>query len=337
MGLIGKPEYYHVVLERMPPRAEPAFEDPGMQERVWWRRWGCRNDVGTLRLVLVHPPGDELKVMEQGHYDPEIDALIDHDQQWYFRDRRPPDINRMQSEHEQLVRALREEGVQVEYVDSSPHDPQAMFTRDCAIALDGGAIICRMGLVGQEPGTGRRGEEFFVAQKLAALGMPILRTIHGTGLFEGGSFCLLNARYAALGMSYRQNDEGARQVEEVLAVQGVRTIRVPLTGYSLHIDSCIVMLDHDLALINVMRLPYWFLDRLKELGIKTIGVDSDEASCLNCLAVRPGRVIFPAGYPRTADKLNQAGVSLVEVDYAECSKGGGLIHCSTLPLIRDDN
>ncbi|MEX2426357.1 MAG: hypothetical protein WD401_06295 [Thermomicrobiaceae bacterium] len=30
--------YYHIVLERMPPRAEPAFEDAAMQERVWGRR-----------------------------------------------------------------------------------------------------------------------------------------------------------------------------------------------------------------------------------------------------------------------------------------------------------
>ncbi len=31
--------YYHVVLERIPPRAEPAFEAPEMQERVWGRIW----------------------------------------------------------------------------------------------------------------------------------------------------------------------------------------------------------------------------------------------------------------------------------------------------------
>jgi N-dimethylarginine dimethylaminohydrolase len=337
LGLIGKPEYYHVVLERFPPRPNPPFEDPAMQERVWGRRWGCRNDVGTLRVVLVHRPGNEMRVMKDEAYDPDVDALVDFEEQWYFRDRRAPNLERMQKEHDHLVEILRQEDVQVEYVDGSERDPKAIYTRDCAIVVDGGAIICRMGLLGKEPGTGRRGEEFYVTQKLSSLGMPILKTIHGSGLFEGGSFCFLNRQNAAVGMGFRQNEEGARQVEEVLAVQGVKITRVPLTGYSLHLDGCVMMVDHDLALVNVLRLPYWFIDLLKGLGIRMINVDSDEARSLNCLTIRPGRVIFPAGNPRTAEKLDKAGVAIIEADYSECSKAGGVIHCSTLPLVRDDD
>ena len=72
--------YYHVVLERMPPRAEPAFEDPGMQERVWGRQWGVQNDVGTLRMVAVHRPGNEINLIDPEKYDPSIAALIDDDE-----------------------------------------------------------------------------------------------------------------------------------------------------------------------------------------------------------------------------------------------------------------
>src|SRR5207247_1875189 len=83
--------------------------------------------------------------------------------------------------------------------------------RDTGVVLQGGVVICRMGPVGRAPGTGRRGEEAFVTRRLAALGMPILRTIHGSGLFEGGSFTLLNQTAAAAGLSYRQNEEAARR------------------------------------------------------------------------------------------------------------------------------
>ena len=38
---------------------EPAFESEAEQVDGWGRRWGCTNDVGKLRAVLMHRPGDE--------------------------------------------------------------------------------------------------------------------------------------------------------------------------------------------------------------------------------------------------------------------------------------
>lgn len=327
--------YYHLVLERMPPRALPSFEDPAMQERVWGRTWGVYDDVGRLRLCVVHRPGDEIRLIDPGKYDPSIAALIDDDEQWYWRDRQGPDLTLMQEQHDGLVRALEAEDIEVLRVDCSPTNPHATFTRDMAIAVRGGAIVCRMGLVGAQPGYGRRGEEAYISRLLAGIGMPILRTIHGEGLLEGGSFAYLNETTAAVGMSFRQNEAGVRQLEQVLAEQGVRLIRVPLTGHALHLDGAFMMVDRDKAIVNVARLPYWFLDTLAELGIQTIHVWPTEGKAVNCLAVRPGRVIIPSGCPRTVERLNQAGVETVEIPYDEVLKNGGGIHCSTLPLIRD--
>ena len=63
MSLQDSGQYYHEVLKRIPPRDLPAFEDEAMQERVWGRRWGVHNDVGPIRTVLVHRPGDEIRIM----------------------------------------------------------------------------------------------------------------------------------------------------------------------------------------------------------------------------------------------------------------------------------
>jgi N-dimethylarginine dimethylaminohydrolase len=327
--------YYHVVLERIPPKPEPPFSDRTMQERVWGRQWGVGDDVGQLGLVALHRPGDEMKTIDPDKYDESIEALIDDREQWYWRDSVGPDIDLMQRQHDGLRAALEAEGVEIVDVGGSLGDVKAVFTRDQAIAVDGGAIICRMGPVGVEHGYGRRGEEAFITKVIANLGMPILRTISGTGLIEGGSFCFLNSRTAALGLSFRQNEEGARQLEEVLRTTGTRLIRIPLTGHSLHLDGAIVMVDHDKALINVTRLPYWFLDELKELGIEPIHAWPSEGHAVNCLAVRPGKVIISEGCPHTVERLNRAGVETVEIDYSEIRKNGGGIHCSTLPLIRD--
>ncbi|MFO8059917.1 MAG: arginine deiminase family protein [Bacillota bacterium] len=336
MSMKDTPLYYHAVLERIPPRSTPAFEDEGMQERVWGRRWGVYNDVGRLRVVLLHRPGRELEVMTEDKYDPTIEALIDDREQWYFRSDRAPDISSMQREHDGLASALRDHGVVVEYVDCSPRNPNAMFTRDTAIAVKGGIVIGRLGPVGADYGTGRRGEEAYVARKIAQLGMPILRAIHGEGLMEGGSFCFLDEHHAAVGTGFRQNPAGVDQLRNVLKHQDVELIEVPLVGHSLHIDGAIVMIDYHAALVNVTRLPYWFLNTLADLGIEPINVDSrDPATALNCIALAPGKLLMTETARWTADNLDRMGFECIQIPYDECHKHGGSIHCSTLPLVRD--
>jgi len=46
--------------------------------------------------------------------------------------------------------------------------------------VKGGAIVCRMGA------RIRRGEELAITRTLARIGIPILSTISGTGVMEGG-------------------------------------------------------------------------------------------------------------------------------------------------------
>jgi N-dimethylarginine dimethylaminohydrolase len=337
VSLRDSPQYYHEVLKQMPPRPAPPFEEEEMQIRVWGRRWGIFDDVGPLKMALVHKPDREIKIMSSEKYDPAFDAIIDVKEQWYYRRKQPPDLAKMQEEHGNLVQALTDEGVEVVYVDGSPRDPKAMYTRDCGVVVEGGVIICRMGPVGDEPGTGRRGEEGYVARKMGEIGMPVLRTINGTGLFEGGSFAWLDENTAVAGMSYRQNEEGTRQIEEVLSTQGKELIRVPLTGHSLHIDGALVMINPDLALVNITRLPYWFLDVLQEKGIHTLEVHyKDNPMVINCLALAPGQVLLATNNgEETANQLTKAGVKIIPIDYSECQFNGGSIHCSTLPLIRE--
>ncbi|MFP4482729.1 MAG: dimethylarginine dimethylaminohydrolase family protein [Thermovirgaceae bacterium] len=162
--------------------------------------------------------------------------------------------------------------------------------------------------------------------------------IHGDGLMEGGSFCILNENVAAVGTSFRGNTSGAGQLKTVLETQGKDLIEVPLPGYAMRLDGGIVMVDHDNAVVNVERLPYWFLDVLKKLEIKTIPVDyRDSTMALNCLALAPGRVVMDSGCPWSAERLAGCGVEVLTTPWTEISKHGGGIHCSTLPLVREND
>ena len=167
------------------------------------------------------------------------------------------------------------------------------------------------------------------------MGVPLLRTVHGTGLMEGGSFCFLDSEHAAVGLSTRVNVEGARQVAEVLRVMGIELILVDLPGYQLHIDESLMMIDDHLALVDFRTLPYTFLERLKELKNETVDVEPGEERAVNCLTIRPGLIVMDAGTDRTAEKLRGRGIEVVQVDVSEILCNGGGIHCATLPLLRD--
>lgn len=123
----------------------------------------------------------------------------------------------------------------------------------------------------------------------------------------------------------------------MLKAQGVELIRVDLAGYDIHLDISLTMIDVDLAIVNPAGLPYWFLEKLKELKIRTIEISPQDSSWIvNCLAVRPGRVIMPRGISnRTMDALVKHNVEVIQIDYDKMSLNGGGIHCSTCPLIRD--
>ena len=167
--------------------------------------------------------------------------------------------------------------------------------------------------------------------------MPIFHTIHGTGLMEGGSFLWLNEHTAVVFVGQRSNAEGARQLGEVLKMLGVELVCVDNTGYGLHIDCSIVKVDVDKALVFVQDLPWWFLVPLKESGIQLIDADPrDGGMGVNCLAVKPGRVIMSSHARYSADQLDQNGAEVVTVDFDETFTGGGGVNCSTFPLIRDN-
>jgi N-dimethylarginine dimethylaminohydrolase len=254
--------YYATLTPSVP---EPPFQAPEEQERVWGRVWGSLDEVGPLRTVLVRSPGTEWERVRADCWNERAKALVDPDGMWYWLSKDPPDMERVRAQHGGLVAALEAEGVEVVHVagDAPAHLSRPIYTRDPLLTVPGGAVIGRMA-----PAM-RRGEERLVTQAVAALGMPILRTITGTGL-------------------------------------------VDLNG-----------------------LPWWFLDRLRELGIETIPVPAEEAWAINSLALAPGRVLMADGHPRTVKRLEGRRVEVVTIPYEEIQKGGGGVHCSTMELARE--
>ena len=325
---------YQKTIQMFGSSPEPAFEDASRLQKDWGQAWGVDNDVGRIRSILVHRPGPELDMVDKAKRIEEIGSYGDLDKGWYWQSDTVPDMDKLRAQHDSMVDIFKREGIEVHYLDGQGQTDgmlKACYTRDSALMVKGGAVVCRMA-----PRI-RQGEEMVVTRTLAKLGVPILRTIHSTGMLEGGSFAWINAQTAVAGRSIRINNEAIEQLDDVLKRQGVELLVVDLNGYTIHIDGSFVMVDRNLALVDPTQLPYWFLEKLRELGVDTVEITpQDNTWIINGLAIAPGRYMMGNGASnRTLDLLQQKGVEVIPVDFDLVQLNGGGIHCSTMPLIRD--
>jgi N-dimethylarginine dimethylaminohydrolase len=288
--------------------------------QFWGGDWGVSSEVGKLRAVLLRRPGVEIK----GVTDPTV---------WRWREIVDPEKAR--EEHDSLAAIYRENGAKVYYVDDMhPQRPNAYFLRDSVFMTPEGAIIARHAL------EVRRGEERWVAQTLARLGVPIVRTVTGKGIFEGACGMWVDRETVILGTGVRANREGVRQVEEVLRPMGVNhflPFSIPY-GHP-HVDGVMNLIAPDLAIIFPWQTPHDIWAALRERGFHVLEApwveEVKEGMALNFVALEPGKVVMPAGNPRTQEVLEKAGVEVLEQDISELRKGWGGIHCMTVFLRRD--
>jgi len=107
-------------------------------------------------------------------------------------------------------------GAEVIYHDEpDPDRADAIFVFDPAIVTDNGAIMLSMG----KPQ--RRGEEAAMARRFEALGIPLLYTLYGEARAEGGDLLWLDHDTLAVGLGFRTNTEGLRQLREALSGKNV--------------------------------------------------------------------------------------------------------------------
>lgn len=298
-------------------RTKPMRED--MPE--WWGDWGVSSECGRLHAVLLRRPGPELDLIE------DFDAM-------QMRADLQPEVARAQ--HDALVAAYRAHGVDVHLVEHGRLDkPNSFFIRDLMLMTPEGAIITR------PASTVRAGEERFVAEALAAAGVPILMTVHGSGTFEGADVSWVDRDLCFLAEGLRTNREGADQVERMLREIGVRdVVRVGLPYGAMHLDGLLNFPHRDVAVVWPRRTPYRVIEVLRDRGFRFIEVE-DEVEAQGCLpmnfvALAPGEILMPEGGDRLRARYEEAGITCHTVEVRELIKAGGGIHCMTGFLKRDE-
>ncbi len=286
------------------------------------RTYGSQSMVAPLRTVLVKRPDDAFAVS-----DPVA---------WHYTAR--PELEIAQQEHDALITLLRQRGVVVVYHDEpQPDHADAIFAFDPALVTDLGSIILSMSK------SLRRGEEAAMAHRFEQLGIPILYTLHGDARAEGGDLLWVDHDTLAVGLGFRTNAEGMRQLREVLSGIGVKFIPVELPYYTgpkacLHLLSLISIVDENTAVVYppLIAVPFW--QELQRRNFKLIVIPDEEFPTLgtNVLALAPSKCLMLEGNPVTKHLLEEAGCEVMTYKGNEISlKAEGGPTCLTRPILRD--
>ncbi len=248
-----------------------------------------------------------------------------------------PDFTRAVREYDALADLLR--GLDIE-LHFQPEDrrtgPDSLYVRDASVVCQQGVILCNMGKAD------RLGEPAAQRAFYEQLGVPIHGAIAGDGTFEGGDLVWLDDRTPVVGLGYRTNAEGIRQLEDLLYGSIDELIVVPLPHWRgpddvFHLMSILSPVDRDLAVVYSPLMPVPLRQRLLARGMQLVEVPDSEFDSLGCnvLAVAPRQCVMVEGNPLTRQLLEGAGARVLEFSGREiCLRGAGGPTCLTRPLLR---
>jgi len=197
---------------------------------------------------------------------PAINAFVSEDlliEQWkglhYLSQ---PNFEESLKEYENFEKALQKNGA---LLHQFPYDVNvtidSIYCRDAAIATDFGMIICNMGK------SGRINEPNAQMKTFINESIPILGKIESPGTLEGGDVAWLDDKTLAVGHTYRTNEEGIKQLKNLLEPKEIEIIVAELPHYKgasdvFHLMSILSPVDKDLAVVYSPLMPIKFRNEL---------------------------------------------------------------------------
>jgi len=224
------------------------------------------------------------------------------------------DVDRARRQHAAYEAAIADAGYRVIRLPGDPAMPDCVFIEDAAIVLDEVAIVTRPGAVS------RREETAAVADELAH--HRALKFVEAPGTVDGGDV-LVVGRDVFVGRSSRTNPGGIEQVRRAASAAGYTVHETEVTG-CLHLKSAATALDARTLLVN----PDW-IDPALFGDFQIVTIDPRERYAANVLRLHD-RVLVPAAFPRTAERISDRGQRVVTVDAGELAKAEGAVTCCSL-------
>lgn len=228
-------------------------------------------------------------------------------------DRVPTDAANAAAQHAAYEQALRDSGLEIIRLPDLPDQPDAVFVEDTALLLGEHAVITRPGAAS------RRSETQSTADGLA--GHFTLHTIE-SGFVDGGDVLRIGQRLY-VGLSTRTDLAGFDALAAIAGPLGFDVRRAELRD-CLHLKTGATFAGRGVLLFNPQAVdPAQFAD------VEPLATDPSEPAAANIVSAN-GRLILPAGNPRTAAMLRARGFTVVEVDVSELQKAEAGVTCMSL-------
>lgn len=228
-----------------------------------------------------------------------------------------PDYELALKEHDAYIEALKQCDVDVTVLPADERYPDSCFVEDPALITRACAIITNPGA---ESRNGEKEEiigairKFFPEDKIEHIVAP--------GTLEGGDVMMVGDHFF-VGRSARTNEEGIRQLTEILAKYGMTCSEVPLYEV-LHLKTGVNYLEN-----NNMLVSGEFIEKPDFEGYNKTIIPEEEAYAANCIWVND-TVIVPTGYPAVLKAVQDMGYKTLLVDTSEYRKLDGGLSCLSL-------
>jgi dimethylargininase len=231
-----------------------------------------------------------------------------------FLARTPIDVERARRQHDQYEAALKRLGLAVLSLPEAADLPDSVFVEDTALVLDECAILMRCAAAS-------RAQEVELMSAVLRPHRQLFR-LEPPAHLDGGDILRID-RQVFVGLSLRSDPAGVEQLRSILRPFGYEVQAIPVTA-CLHLKSAVTQVADKTLLLN----PEWVSSRAFS-GVKTIETDASEPYAANALLVA-GSVIYSTEFPKTATRLEAAGIHTVPVEVGELAKAEGAVTCCSL-------
>lgn len=230
-------------------------------------------------------------------------------------DRVPVDPELAVRQWEAYVAAFEANGWPAIEVGPADELPDAPFVEDTVVVIGDLAVIARPGAEERLPETA--GTEMV----LADLGYRIER-ITSPGTLDGGDVLKLESSFF-VGLGGRTNEEGVRQLSEIVAPSGITVVPVR-TSRVLHLKTSVTALPDGTVLgyLPVIDQPE-LIPNLEPVP---------ERNGWRVVLLGDDRLLISTSAPRTSEMLERKGYRLVAVDVSEFEKREASVTCLSVRL-----
>ena len=273
---------------------------------------GCRSEYGTLQRVIVCEP----KYME-------IQDVINDVQKQY----KDENINKevATKQHNEFIKKLEENDVEVIRLPASEQFPEQVFTRDIGFTLGDDIFIAEMA------SEIREGEEDTLERWLKSSN-TLFQKLRANKI-EGGDV-IIDRNAVFVGISSRTSIEAVRELATKLPDHEI--IPVPFNEKYLHLDCVFNILSSKIGLIFPEALDAQTIAMLSG-KYKLIEVSEEEQFTMgtNVLSIGDKKVFSLPQNTKVNEQIREHGFNVIEVEFSEIIKSGGSFRCCSMPVERE--